>query len=337
MKSRLQSTLIASACLIAVVPATNAQAQNKPAAKPAAAKPAVAVAAEVNGEKIMMADVNRMLDSIKTHEPSLAGNTEQAKKALVQVRSTVVDNLIEQILMVQEAKRRKINPKPDDVNKALDDFRKRFGDEAKFKAALTKEGKSVEDLKKLIVEGMQVYEVGQQLTADVTVTDDEAAKFYRDNIAEFQLPEAVNARHILLAVAPNATKADKDKVKARAQDLLKKAQAQGVDFAKLAQENSDDTGSKQEGGSLGYFSRDDMVKPFADAAFAATPGKVVGPVETQFGYHIIKIDDKKAAGAMPLDQAKELIKPGLLDEKRKKRLEQKLTELKTKAKIKKNV
>jgi peptidyl-prolyl cis-trans isomerase C len=184
---------------------------------------------------------------------------------------------------------------------------------------------------------MQVFEVGKRWTSDLAVSDEEAAKFYREHAADFALPEAVRASHILLSVAPGATQADKDKIKAKAQDLLKRAQAKDADFVKLAQEASEDPGSKNEGGALGWFSRDDMVKPFADAAFAAAAGKIVGPVETQFGYHIIKVEEKKAAGTMPLDKARDLIKPYLLDTKRKEEIEKRSAELKTKAKIKKFV
>lgn len=100
--------------------------------------------------------------------------------------------------------------------------------------------------------------------------------------------EVVQASHILISFGNN-----KDSAKAEAEKILKRARS-GEDFAKLAQELSQDKGSAMQGGDLGYFGKGRMVKPFEDAAFAANPGQIVGPVETQFGYHIIKVMDKKS-------------------------------------------
>lgn len=100
--------------------------------------------------------------------------------------------------------------------------------------------------------------------------------------------EVVNASHILVSFGNN-----KDSAKAEAEKILKRARS-GEDFAKLARELSQDKGSAPQGGDLGYFGKGRMVKPFEDAAFAANPGQIIGPVETQFGYHIIKVMDKKS-------------------------------------------
>ncbi len=101
--------------------------------------------------------------------------------------------------------------------------------------------------------------------------------------------EAVRARHILIRIANN----NKDSARAEALKILKMAKS-GKDFAELARKYSKDVGSARRGGDLGYFARGTMVKPFEKAAFAAKPGQIVGPVETEFGYHIIKIIDKKS-------------------------------------------
>jgi parvulin-like peptidyl-prolyl isomerase len=111
--------------------------------------------------------------------------------------------------------------------------------------------------------------------------------------------DEVKASHILIKPAPatddaGKAKADADALK-KAQDVLAEAKKPGADFAALAQKYSDDTGSKASGGELGYFTRFKMVKPFEDAAFAAKTGDIVGPVKSDFGYHIIKIEDRKTA------------------------------------------
>jgi parvulin-like peptidyl-prolyl isomerase len=127
----------------------------------------------------------------------------------------------------------------------------------------------------------------------------------------------VKARHILKKFPDNATDEQKAEVKAEAEKLLetvKTAIAEGKDFAELAKEHSEDTGSAPRGGALqgrnsdlppGYFARGDMVQPFEKAAFdELAPGEVSNLVESRFGYHIIKLEEKRPEEIKPFTQAK---------------------------------
>ncbi len=125
--------------------------------------------------------------------------------------------------------------------------------------------------------------------------------------------------------------ADKKKAKEKIEELLKQVKA-GADFAKLAQENSGCPSSKQ-GGDLGYFGKGQMVKPFEEAAFAMKPGDVSGVVETQFGYHIIKLTEKKAAAKIAFDEVKAKIADSLKRKKVTEAINATLEDAKKKAKI----
>ena len=135
--------------------------------------------------------------------------------------------------------------------------------------------------------------------------DDEALKRYARS--EYQAkpdrytqPEEVRARHILLAVAKDGSDDDADKARAQA---LRAQVLKGADFAKLAAENSTDKTNAERGGELGFFARGKMVKSFEDAAFGlAKPGDVSEPVRTPFGYHIIQLEERKAARLKPFDE-----------------------------------
>jgi parvulin-like peptidyl-prolyl isomerase len=131
----------------------------------------------------------------------------------------------------------------------------------------------------------------------------------------------VSARHILitwkgLSNAAKGVTRTKAQAKALADKLTKEAKANPSGFAALADKNTEDPGGKGKGGDLGWFTRTTMVKPFADAAFAAKPGDIVGPVESQFGYHIIKVEDHRISQARTnaevqkfLDNEKKTVKP----------------------------
>jgi peptidyl-prolyl cis-trans isomerase D len=143
-----------------------------------------------------------------------------------------------------------------------------------------------------------------QLSAKVTVDDTQLKAFYDEQKAKsperFTAPEQRRVRHILLSVSDPKEDAA---VKAKAEDLLKRVQG-GEDFAKLAKEFSQDPGSANQGGDLGFAERKTFVGPFADAAFGMKVGEIKGPVKTQFGYHILKLDAIQPAAEKSFEQAK---------------------------------
>ncbi|WP_230370982.1 peptidyl-prolyl cis-trans isomerase [Paludibacterium denitrificans] len=134
----------------------------------------------------------------------------------------------------------------------------------------------------------------EALAQSLQVTDAELQKFYDEHQREFA-GEQRRASHILLSVPKGAPAAVKAKIKAEAEALLKQLRATPAKFAELAKAKSQDPGSAANGGSLGFFGRGMMVKPFEDVAFRMRPGQISEVVETEFGYHIIKLDEIKTA------------------------------------------
>ena len=153
---------------------------------------------------------------------------------------------------------------------------------------------------------------------------------------EFTLttPAQVRASHILIKPDPSIVDVNeaKAKAKAKAEKLLKQVKA-GGDFAALAKENSDDPGSKAMGGDLGFFEKGTMVKEFGDAAFAMKVGQISNVVETQFGYHIIKVTDRKEGGMTTFENAKADIVKSLQDKKKNELFKQLIEKVKAGAKI----
>src|SRR3954447_21164868 len=140
------------------------------------------------------------------------------------------------------------------------------------------------------------------LKAHIVVPPGDVEKYYRENTQMFSTPEQVRASHILLKTEGK----DDAAVKARAEALLKQVKA-GADFAELAKKNSEDEASAKQGGDLDYFGHGRMVKEFEDVAFTIAPGSVSDLVKTQFGYHIIKVVDKKPATTRSLEEARSQI------------------------------
>ena len=146
-------------------------------------------------------------------------------------------------------------------------------------------------------------------------SEEQMRTFYQQHLDDrFTDVEEVRARHILVRVDPNADEAAKTKARAEADDLLKQIRA-GGDFEALAKKHSKDPGSAPKGGDLGFFPRGRMVPPFDAAAFALEPGQVSEVVETPFGFHVIKVEEKKPGGARPFEAAREQIEKELTAER----------------------
>jgi peptidyl-prolyl cis-trans isomerase D len=152
---------------------------------------------------------------------------------------------------------------------------------------------------------------GARAAEQVKVTDQELRSNYDTNKAQYTHEEQVHARHVLVMVNDKRTDAE---AQARIQEAKKKIES-GTDFAKVAAEYSDDAASKASGGDVGSFGRHKMVKEFEEAAFNAQPHKLVGPVKSNFGYHLIEVLDKTPAGSQPFEQVKEMIRARLTAER----------------------
>ncbi len=309
-----------------------------PAVAATAPVPAGGVAADVNGDHIPLGDLNRIVASIKASDPGLQTDSPTAQKALSDIKGQMLDQLITTRLLAQEAHRQKIAPSPKAVDDALTQLRGNFKTEAEFNQWLQSDGKTVADVKRSIADELAIRELSAQLTGDITVSPDDIGTFYRDHLKQFAVPETIQARHIMLALNPNASAADKAAVSKRAQNLIAQLRNH-ADFAALAKANSDDPEGRDNGGDMGTFVLDEMIQPIADACAKAKAGDIVGPVTTEFGLHIIRIDARNAATTVPLStvQSSPQIKAIVLKQKVQARLDERIAKLRAAATIKKYV
>jgi peptidyl-prolyl cis-trans isomerase D len=170
---------------------------------------------------------------------------------------------------------------------------------------------------------VRVLSVGAgALMAKATVTTAEVDARFRQSASTYSLPEQVRASHILIKSDGKDAKKD-EAAKKQAEMILAKAKAPGADFAALAKQYSQDDSNKDKGGDLDYFARDKMVKEFSDAAWALSPGQISGLVKSEFGYHIIKLVDKKPASTKTLAE----VRPQIEGQIRMEKAQQEATKL----------
>lgn len=145
------------------------------------------------------------------------------------------------------------------------------------------------------------------VAASLNVGEEAVKQYYEANKTRYQDPEKRRASHILIKTDPGMSPAVKAEAKAKADKLLRELRQSPAGFANMAKQNSQDPGSAARGGDLGAFTRDMMVKPFSDAAFSMKPGEIGGPVESEFGYHIIRLDGVTPAATLEFAAVRERI------------------------------
>ena len=273
-------------------------------------------AVKVNGESILIKDYDaRVAEAQKTYEKQgMKFDTEEGKVALPQIKSQLLDRMIEGKLIAQEVKNQKLNPEDAKVKEQEDIIKKTMGDEEKFQDTLKQQGMTEIELRNFLT----VYE---KVTADVKVPSDSDIKaFFDKNKDGYGQPESVKARHILVTT--------EDEAKAIIVQLKAKA-----DFVQLAKDKSIEPGAKDSGGDLGTFTKGKMVPEFDTAVFAQKVGTFsADPVKTEFGYHVILVEAHTPAVAPDFEKLKDRVKEDALNTAKDTKFQTYFDDLRQKAK-----
>jgi peptidyl-prolyl cis-trans isomerase C len=295
-------------------------------------KPVDAKVAEVNGVVISQEQFNKELE-IHLERVSRQGR-QLADDQLSALKKDILEGLIEREILFQECQKTGIKIQDQAVDDQLAAIKKRFPSEAEYNSALSAMKLTEADVKDQVARGLAIRElIDQQISGKIEITDEESKAFYDRNLQLFKQPEQVKASHILIKVDAAATDAQKTEARQKI-DAVRQKLKDGGDFAELAKEYSEGP-SNSRGGDLGYFKRGQMVKPFDDAVFAMQPDEVSDIVETRFGYHIIKVYDKKPEQTLAYADVKDQLSQRLKQEKIEKEATKYIDQLKKDAKIQK--
>ena len=210
-----------------------------------------------------------------------------------------LDMLIMEKVIEMEAKKQNIQVTEQDVDKEIDKMAEQYGGREAFERIIGMYGYNMDGMKEDIGMSLKIKEI---MRPSITITEEEMKEYFEENKETFAVEEQIKVSHILTETEEAAAEV-KEKLDA------------GEDFAELAKEYSTDESNKDFGGDLGIVKRGEMVSEFEEAAFSMEAGSISEPVKTQFGYHIIKVDDKKEAQEANFEQSKEQIEKILFDGK----------------------
>ncbi|WP_226643683.1 peptidylprolyl isomerase [Mesobacillus subterraneus] len=236
-------------------------------------------AASVNGEKITKEELNTKLTDMYGDD--------------------ILDSLITNKVIEMEATKEKVKVTGNEIDEELTKLQESYGGEEAFAAALEQNQVSMDKIR----EDIEIYLLAEKMIgASIDVSEEEMKTYFEENKESFDQKEQVKASHILVEDEATAKK-------------VKEELDNGKDFAELAKEYSTDSSNAANGGDLGYFGKGEMAEEFEKTAFALKAGAISEPVKTEFGYHIIKLADKKAEKAAEFEEHKEEIKELLFDQK----------------------
>jgi parvulin-like peptidyl-prolyl isomerase len=279
--------------------------------------PADAVAV-VDGQEIARADYNQLIEQARTSYKNQKRDFPAAGSQEFKVlQNQAVQFLVQREQFEQEAEGMDVNVTDKDVQARLSQIQKQYfgGDEKKYEKQLADQGLTDAQVRKDIRAQIVSEKIFENVTRDVKVTDADIEAYYAKNKAQYSQPESRDVRHILV------------KTKAKADQLYAELK-NGGDFAALAKANSEDTGSKENGGKL-TISRGQTVAPFDKKAFELKVNEISTPVKTEFGYHIIQaLGPVKAAKVTPFKEVKEAIRQQLLQSKKNEKMTKWVDDLK---------
>jgi peptidyl-prolyl cis-trans isomerase C len=270
------------------------------------------IAATVNDEVIPVDDVKKVAHNFNIQniqpDPMAEGDTFEAK-----LYYTAVNRLVEQTLIMQEVKKQGITVSEDQVQNGVGQIKMRAGGEENFQRVLDEYGISMEDIVRDTRINLTVQEYYKTVVSEPpTVAEEDIQTFYDENAEEYAPQPEVHARHILIRTRletpnpdPAAGEGQMDAAQIadardRAEKILKEARST-KDFAELARTRSEDETTAPNGGDLGWFRQGRMVAPFDSASFALNPGQISDVVETRFGYHIIKVEERRMSPQVSLE------------------------------------
>jgi peptidyl-prolyl cis-trans isomerase C len=324
LKGFLVAALVSCGSIVSAAEPETKKESSAVAAAPAAV-PLQGAVARVNGTAIDALELRR------ARKVLLRGQTVPADQQAI-LDKQAVEQLISAELLYQAAAKLELKDLDKQIDAKVAQGKARFKDEQEFKNAIKDLEMDEKDLREYTRRDLLITQfLETTFKSKAAVSEAEIRAFYDNSPEKFKRDETVKASHILIGADSKSSADDRKKAREKAEKLRKEL-AGGADFAALAKANSTDP-SSQQGGDLGFFGRGQMVPPFEKAAFALKPGEISDVVESQFGYHIIKLTERIPASTTDFNEVKAKIEEFLKGKKVNEAIQKYLTDTRKSAKI----
>jgi peptidyl-prolyl cis-trans isomerase C len=300
--------------------------------------PATAQETKGAAEQQVVAEVNQI--KISKHQLELELNRQlqqelsyydQSQRQLL--RKKLLSRMVERELLLQAARSAGFTPSEQDLSSFMQSLKRGFPNNGSFLSELEKHGIDENTFTSGIRDDLTIKNYVQQtIFAGINIDDREAEEAFRKSPEDYRLPEEIHVRHILLKVTDEAGQEKVSQVEQLARQIAAEAKAGNVDFGFLAKKYSEAPNSGQ-GGDLGFVTRNQLDQHFSDAAFSLDPGNISDPVRTRFGFHIIKVEEKRGGTVPEFSTVKERVKAALVSSKQEQMLAEQLEKLRKQSRV----
>lgn len=291
--------------------------------------PGTGVLARVNGAAITRADVERAIAIFLAQSRASHDLTPEARQ---EAENGALEQLIGTQLLYQGGLRLVTKDLENEVAARVAEVKAKFPSQSAYDAALKSNDLTEAEARDMVRRDLVAAKLlDKEVTAKIAVSRDEIATFYRQNLEKFSLPESVQISHILIEVRPEATAGESSGARDKADTVRAKLLA-GADFATLAQSQSD-CPSKEAGGDLGVFGKEEMISEFEAPVAALKVGEISPVIKTRFGYHVVRLTGRTVASVRPLAEVQEKIASYLKETRSRQAIDEYVGELKKKAVI----
>lgn len=284
------------------------------------------IVAVVNNQTITSSEVEQAMKPI-ADDLARSYKGDQLQQKLSQARKAVIERLIDEKLILQEAKKQKIEVKNTEVEQRIREVKSKFPDEQSFQKAIAAQGVNMWELKKIYKEQIMVKKmVREYMRQHIQITPTAISDYYQKHLEGFRLPEAADISEILIKYKPNEESTRTEKTAMQVMELLNI----GTDFATLARRYSEGPNAAG-GGYLGLVERGAMAKEIDDVIFSLNEGEVSKPIKIDMGFLIVKLNYIRKERFKPIEEVKTKIEELLLDENAKNVIEKWVNDLKAAA------
>jgi len=288
------------------------------------------IVAVVNNDVITLYELNKTV-SAYVERIAQSARKEDIARITAEARTIIMNRMVDDMLVEQEAKKAGIIVKEEDVMASINDIMARRGMKLDdLKAALLKEGSSLEAYKEE-VKGhlMKMRLAAREVRAKISVTDEEIGDYYSRHRQIYEGREAVRLQQILLMLPRDADEETRDRLRGQAEEILGKLK-KGESFGLMAARYSQGPAA-QTGGDLGFVEKGTLIPVVDEAAFKLKENELSPVIESSVGFHILRITDRRGKGVKPLTAVREEIKEEITNEKMEKKLQDWIQELRKKS------
>ncbi|WP_457643089.1 peptidylprolyl isomerase [Persephonella sp.] len=284
------------------------------------------VVAQVGDTKITEMDVQRYM---KVLLPMNFYHRSITKEKMAELRKKAIETLVNRELLYYEAQKKGIKVSDKELDKLMEELEKRYGSKEKLKELVEQTGITLKEFREELRKRLMIDRLINKYVK-VNISDKELKEYYEKNKHKFKEPEALKVRYIYIENDPS--KPDGKKLAKEKAEKAYKELKEGKEFGDVAYKYSDDL-SRIKGGELGFVHRGRFEKEIEEVIYGLKPGEMSGIIETDLGYHIVKVEEKRPSRLVPFEKIKDKLKKELIEKKQKERFEALLEDAKKNLKV----